>query len=65
MAYEKTSYEEEFGPMFGKQKLTPEMGSKEEPNAYEREFGSGSSMARNYYKLGKFSINKRGLKKKL
>ena len=65
MAYEKTSYEEEFGPMFGKQKLTPEMGSKEEPNAYEREFGSGSSMARNYYKFGKFSINKRGLKKKL
>lgn len=63
MPYEKTSYEEEFGPMFGKQKLTPDMRSEGEPDAYEREFGSG--MARNYYKFGKFSINKRGLKKKL
>jgi hypothetical protein len=39
-------------------KLSPSMSNKP-PTAYEKEFGFG-----NYYKFGKYGINKRGLKKK-
>lgn len=71
---EPDAYEKEFGPHFGRPAIKPVSDDEYEPNEYEREFGppmppntlpvkvfKGQG---NFYKFGKYNINKRGLKKK-